>query len=49
MVKIRAGPGKDHYPKLSPLSLLTVHCDVVLGQVDGVDEAVDGFHRVGGV
>lgn len=44
--QIRVGAGEECYPTLS---LLTVHRDVVLGQINGVDEAVDVFHRVGGV
>lgn len=47
--QIRVGQGKSTLPSYPTLSLLTVHRDVVLGQINGVDEAVDIFHRVGGV
>lgn len=43
------GQAKSAIPSYPTLSLLTVHRDVVLGQINGVDEAVDIFHRVGGV
>lgn len=47
--QIRVGQGKSIFLSYFIFSLFIVYRDVVLGQINGVDEAVDVFYRVGGV